>query len=276
VSDTWSILRCPTCGRAPGPLAGACAGCGRTVRAAGGAFDLLTDVEREAADAFAATYSKLRRSEGWASQDGVEGPGHGSDRLWRPRREAAQRAARWIGGGIVLDVGSGGAWLPGLLPAAEVIAVDLLEPPAASAARLRVRGDMRRLPIADAAVDACVYCASLHHAPLGCALEEAARVLRPGGLLLVLESPFYRDAATAAAARERSGAHYRKAGAAGLADAYHPIALDALVSALARAGLTVELLEQPQAWRLPGRPPRFPLLVARRKGGEDGGREEDQ
>jgi SAM-dependent methyltransferase len=164
----------------------------------------------------------------------------------------------------VLDVGSGGAWLPGLLPAAEVVAIDLLEPPTGGAAHLRVRGDMRRLPIADGAVDACLYCASLHHAPLGRAVEEAARVLRPGGLLVVLESPLYNDAAAAAAAGERSRAYYRKAGAAELADVYHPIAQDALESALARAGLTMEILEQPQAWRLPGRPPRFPLLVARR------------
>jgi SAM-dependent methyltransferase len=276
VSDTWSILRCPACGSAPGPAPGLCSGCGRDVRAAGGGYDLLTDAEREAAGAFAAAYSSMRRNEGWAGPDGSEGPGHGSDRLWKPRREAAQRAARWIAGRIVLDVGSGGAWLPDLLPGPEFVAVDLLEPPAASTAGLRVRGDMRRLPVADGAVDACVYCASLHHAPLGRVLEEAARALRRGGLLVVLESPFYKDAAAAAGARERSRAYYRKVGAAELADAYHPIAQDAIDSALASAGLTVELLEQPQAWRLPGRPPRFPLLVARRKGGEDGGQEDDQ
>ena len=55
----------------------------------------------------------------------------------------------------------------------------------ASNAGLRVRGDMRRLPVANGAVDACVYCASLHHAPLAGALEEAARVLRPGGLFML-------------------------------------------------------------------------------------------
>ena len=274
--DTWSILRCPTCGRPPGPKAEACAGCGRAVRAAGGAYDLLTDAERDAADAFAAAYSRLRRNEGWASRDGLEGPGHGSDRLWKPRREAARQAAHWVAGGIVLDVGSGGGWLPDLLPGAEVVAVDLLEPPMASAAGLRVRGDMRRLPVADGAVDACVYCASLHHAPVARAIEEAARVLRPGGLLLVLESPFHKDAAAAAAAQRRSRAYYRKAGAGELADAYHPIAQDVLESALASAGLTVELLEQPQPWRLPGRLPRFPLLVARRTGGDDRGQEDDQ
>ncbi|HEY8680737.1 MAG TPA: class I SAM-dependent methyltransferase [Candidatus Dormibacteraeota bacterium] len=275
MSDTWSILRCPTCGSAPGPAPGTCSGCGRDFRSAGGGFDLLTDAEREAAGAFAAAYSKLRRSEGWAGPDGGEGPGLGASRLWEPRRRAAERAAPRIAGGIVLDVGSGGGWLAGLLPGAEVVAVDLLEPPA-GASRLRIRGDMRRLPIASAAVDACVYCASLHHAPLAGALEEAARVLRPGGLLLVLESPFHKDGPAAAAARERSRAYYRKAGAAELADAYHPIALDALRSALASAGLTLEILEQPRPRRFPGRPRRFPLLLARRQAGQDGGQQDDQ
>ena len=71
-------------------------------------------------------------------------------------------------------------------------------------------------------------------------------------------------------------ARYQRAGAGELADAYHPIAQDVLESALASAGLTVELLEQPQPWRLPGRLPRFPLLVARRTGGDDRGQEDDQ
>jgi SAM-dependent methyltransferase len=276
VSDTWSILRCPTCGRAPGPIPSACAGCGRGVRSPGGAFDLLTDAERYAAGAFAAAYSNLRRSEGWASLDGGEGPGSGADHLWKPRRRAAQRAARWIAGGLVLDVGSGGAWLAGLLPGAAVISVDIIEPPDGGSSSLRVRGDMRRLPVASAAIDTCVYCASLHHAPLGPALTEAARVLRPNGLLVVLESPFYRDAAAAEAARERSRAYYRKAGVAELVDAYHPIAQDALESALTGAGFAVELLHQPRPWRVPGRPPRFPLLMARRKAGEDAAEQDDQ
>jgi len=157
-----------------------------------------------------------------------------------------------------------------------VVALDLLEPPATSAARLRVRGDLRRLPIGDETADAAVYCASLHYAPVGQAVKEAARVLRPGGRLVILESAFYKDARAAAAAKERSRAYYQEAGAAELGETYHPIAQDTLESALAGAGFTLDVLHRAQAWRLPGRLPQFPLLVARRPGGVRSSAEQDQ
>ena len=46
--------------------------------------------------------------------------------------------------------------------------------------------EMRRLPLADGSVDAVLADGVLHHLPknaLGGALREAARVLRPGGIL---------------------------------------------------------------------------------------------
>ena len=51
-------------------------------------------------------------------------------------------------------------------------------------------GRGERLPDADASIDAVVYMNSLHHVPVAeipAALEEAARVLKPGGTLLVVE-----------------------------------------------------------------------------------------
>ncbi|MGQ4555661.1 methyltransferase domain-containing protein [Halobellus sp. GM3] len=51
-----------------------------------------------------------------------------------------------------------------------------------------VRGDAGSLPIADDAVDAAVVVDALHHLPDPAAgLSEAARVVRPGGVLVVQE-----------------------------------------------------------------------------------------
>ena len=51
-----------------------------------------------------------------------------------------------------------------------------------------VRGDAGRLPIRDESVDAAVVLDALHHLPdQRAALAEAARVLRPGGVLVIRE-----------------------------------------------------------------------------------------
>ncbi|WP_442978298.1 class I SAM-dependent methyltransferase [Salarchaeum sp. III] len=80
------------------------------------------------------------------------------------------RAARALGGATVVDASRG-----------------MLER-AADAGLPCVRGDVGALPIDSASVDAAVVVDALHHFPdiLG-ALAEAARVLRPGGVLVVRE-----------------------------------------------------------------------------------------
>ncbi|AZH26436.1 class I SAM-dependent methyltransferase [Haloplanus aerogenes] len=51
-----------------------------------------------------------------------------------------------------------------------------------------VQGDAGRLPVRDAATDAVVVLDALHHLPdQAAALAEAARVLRPGGVLVIRE-----------------------------------------------------------------------------------------
>lgn len=51
-----------------------------------------------------------------------------------------------------------------------------------------VRGDARQLPVPDETVDAVLLLDALHHMPEGEAvIADAARVLRPGGVLVVLE-----------------------------------------------------------------------------------------
>ncbi len=112
----------------------------------------------------------------------------------------------------ILDIGAGNGWLSyrlaqrGHLP----VAVDLLHNDAdgLGAARHyhaslgwlfpRFQAEMDRLPFADAQFDVAVFNAALHYSEDYCAtLREAVRCLRPGGHVLIIDSPFYR--------REESG-----------------------------------------------------------------------
>jgi ubiquinone/menaquinone biosynthesis C-methylase UbiE len=107
----------------------------------------------------------------------------------------------WIGQhtpkGVVVDLGSGTGRVAAVLasPTRRVMAVDrsqgMLE-----LARCRIpeadglvlRADIRELPFHDSTVDAVVCSGVLHHLPEWTeAISEAARVLKPGGKLIVRE-----------------------------------------------------------------------------------------
>lgn len=104
-----------------------------------------------------------------------------------------------IDGARVIDIGCGDGWLTRLVaPVAEAaIGID----PSATALK-RAEADNRcakasfllapaeRMPLDRASVDIAIYFNSLHHVPADhqpAAFEETARVLKPGGLLCVVE-----------------------------------------------------------------------------------------
>ena len=99
----------------------------------------------------------------------------------------------------VVDIGCGGGALVRDLTGlgARVVGVEISESQLATA-RARDPGDGARyligsgqqLPLGDAEVDVAVFMRTLHHVPPGelpAALREAARVLRPGGVVYVAE-----------------------------------------------------------------------------------------
>ena len=177
-------------------------------------------------------------------------------------REWPDRAAR-----VVADIGSGTGWAHPLFDGFGVIAFDIL-PATPTPNALTVRADMRRLPLRDSTVDAAFFSASIHYVPLAEAVGEAARVLRHGGLLLVVDSPIYADDGSRARAAGRSAAYYAGAGYPELAACYHPASIDELRSVVADCGFDLLELrtEGPiQAlWRRVARRPRLSLVVGRR------------
>ncbi|HTY71152.1 MAG TPA: class I SAM-dependent methyltransferase [Actinomycetes bacterium] len=111
----------------------------------------------------------------------------------RSRPEYPLDAVRWLvgpGPKRVADVGAGTGKLSRVLLAAghEVVAVEPSEPMLArlhdavpTAAGVRAGGEV--LPLADASVDAVTYAQAWHWVDPVAASAEAARVLRPGGVL---------------------------------------------------------------------------------------------
>jgi SAM-dependent methyltransferase len=266
------LLACPSCGTSPRPGVAACAGCGRRVGTQGGGLDLLDEASRADADAFAEKYRALRLSEGWVDPIG-RAPGGGRAELWGRMRSAARAAAilaaEWPSpaGRVVADVGSGTGWADPLFAGFGVIAFDILPIRPANEA-LTVRADMRRLPLRDATIDAAFFSASIHYVPLAEAVREASRVLRHRGLLLVVDSPIYKDDASRALAAGRSAAYYGSAGYPGLATGYHPTSVGELRSVVAAAGFALVDLKTEGAvkalWRRVIRRSPASLVVGRR------------
>lgn len=131
------------------------------------------------------------------------------DQRWRRR---AVGAAELAGGERVLDVACGTGDLAGLFRragAGAVVGVDFCEEMLAVARRrLRGRGiewllaDATALPVPDASFDVVSIAFGLRNiADRSAALAEFARVLRPGGRLVVLEFDRPRSGAIAAAVR---------------------------------------------------------------------------
>ncbi len=106
----------------------------------------------------------------------------------------------------VLDVGAGNGWLcyrmvqAGHRAVASDLRLDVVDGLAAGSPYrdhldsmfARVAAGFESLPFPDQSFDLAVFASSLHCASdLGATIDEAARVVRPGGRIAVLDSPFY-------------------------------------------------------------------------------------
>jgi SAM-dependent methyltransferase len=187
--------------------------------------------EAQALDRFRAGYAEQRASEGRAHRgaDLASLPylkGGPLAREWAVRtrsfdafvKHVVNPATRRRGRPLeVLDLGAGNGWLCHRLAVEghRCTAVDIRDDEvdglgaAAELSRLahfeRVQAPFERLPLPGDSADVAVFNASLHYAmDLAAVMAEAARTVRSGGCIAILDSPFYpREADGEAMVREK-------------------------------------------------------------------------
>ncbi len=166
-------------------------------------------------DRFLTPYQTIRRAEGWGALDAAYyqnlpqvAASDPQRAIWRVRAANFRALLQIIGvRRRVLDLGAGNGWLAYQLAQRghSVAAVDVNDDELDGLGARRnypfalnaYRADFSALPFGAARFDAVVFNASLHYArDLAPVIAEALRVLVPDGMLVVMDSPLYHDAAS--------------------------------------------------------------------------------
>src|SRR4051794_9909154 len=168
---------------------------------------------------FVREYATVRRAEGWGSLDPTyylalpfrDLTGRYPE-IWRIRARSYTTFVtnvlkpREIGRLHILDLGAGNAWLSYRLARRghSVLAVDVLDDPLDGLRATRhyterfrpsaLLAEFDHLPLSNGQADLVIFNAALHYSTdYQRTLEESLRVLRPGGTLVILDSPMYSD-----------------------------------------------------------------------------------
>lgn len=243
LSHWQEVLRCPECGgrlNLLNPDTGnglVCRACAASFPVCSGVPALIRRERLATVEEFSREYEALRLSEGWASPQ----PGFyqalpfadltgAHEQEWRQRANSFRQFQRWLrrnfrkssGAGLrILDAGAGSGWMSRLLAEHHhVVALDTgvgehgLNAVRADARRyLALQGEFENLPLAAGSFTVVVANASLHHAAsLEIWFQQASRVLRLDGWLVVMDSPTYPSEEALSASRERSLSYYEKIG----------------------------------------------------------------
>ncbi|TAH49623.1 MAG: class I SAM-dependent methyltransferase [Chloroflexota bacterium] len=164
---------------------------------------------------FLDVYRAVRRAEGWGAQDAAyyinlphlaRGNPHAA--IWRVRAASFSKLLALIEPRArILDVGAGNCWLAYQLTQRghHVAAVDLNDDAEDGLGAQKFyplplycyQADFDRLPFAAAQFDAVIFNASLHYSQNPAhTVNEALRVLKAHGKIIVMDSPLYRHRAS--------------------------------------------------------------------------------
>jgi SAM-dependent methyltransferase len=190
---------------------------------------------------------------------------------WQIRKRSAARLVSYLSGKDrplrIMEVGCGNGWLSrqlAAIPGSRVIGTDINFTELQQAARvfrevpnlLFIYGHIESGILENMEFDCIIFASCIQYfrsAPE--AVKKSLRLLRPGGEVHVLDSPFYKRR-DIPAAKERTAGYYHSMGFPEMSRHYHHHALEDL------AGLEPEFLYRPSGLTafLPGRKNPFPWI----------------
>src|SRR5437867_8899652 len=206
-----ALFLCPQC-REPLPIRPPCT-CGFVLHESGGIINLMTDEEAGAVQPFLQAYEQVRRDEGWGGDDlDLPFKAKRHRRIWDIRQRTFrtfERLTASLDRGLALDAGAGNCWMTRWLDrwGFDAVAVDFNTSKFdglragqkfidEGCVFLRVRAGMERLPFVSRRFRLVATNAAFHYASdFRGVLLEFRTVLTPGGVIAIVDTPFYENAA---------------------------------------------------------------------------------
>ncbi len=267
-----SIAACPACRGSLALKADCltCSGCGRAYPQIDGIWRFLLPEQAAQYQPFLDAYQRIRQGGGWDRQEDdyylklpVVARNDPQAQIWRIRARTFGRLRamldRWetADRGWALDLGAGNCWLSHHLARMgyRVLALDLnvegrdglrggqVYLDKGGVMFVRGQASMDCLPVQDGAISLCVISAALHYAKPDRVLAGIYQALKPGGRLIVMDSPVYQDAASGDQMMQEQRARFKAT--FGIDDPHTSgngyLVLDEIIAAFERAGFRVNV-----------------------------------
>ena len=254
----------------------ACTGCGaRIEQDSHGVFRCLSPERRAQVEPFLNQYRLVRQRDGYRADRSdyyralpFAAPDDPQRPIWRVRQRSFHHLRRALASRnrgpspAVLDLGAGSGWLSYQLAKAgcRTVAVDLLADDRDGLGACRhydvafacVQADFDALPFAPRQFDAAVFNGSLHYArDTAATLARAAQMLRPGGMLVVADSPVFVQPSDGLAmqARQRERLRDQYGVAAPIQPGQGFLTFRDLAACAAALGRPARFFHSPDGWR---------------------------